>query len=157
MESGWQLTRDLLGIPRPPTALFCTNNVLAVGALLALRQARQRVPEDIALVCFDDIELASLMDPFLTVAVQPAFEMGKRATTLLLDRLTGRRGPTQVREVLPVRLIIRRSCGMATPVDRTELASDGWIGRQWRSGSSSAQARTAEGGAVEAPAPGLKR
>jgi len=146
MESGWRLTRDLLSVASPPKALFCTNNVVAVGALLALREAGRRVPEDMALVCFDDIELASLIAPFLTVAVQPAFEMGKRAATLLLDRLAGRSGATPIREVLPVHLIIRRSCGAATSIDRPELTTDGWIGRQWRSDASSAPVGTAEDG-----------
>jgi LacI family transcriptional regulator, galactose operon repressor len=134
-ESSWLLTRDLLALDQPPTALFCTNNLLAVGALMALREAGKRVPDDTALVCFDDIELASLIDPWLTVAVQPAFDMGVHAATLLLERLAGRRDFPAVREVLPVRLLVRRSCGTVAAGDRQELPADGWIGRQWRMGN----------------------
>lgn len=131
MESGWHCTRDLLGLEQPPTALFCTNNLLAVGALMALREAGARVPEDVALVCFEDIELASLLDPWLTVAVQPALEMGVRAATLLLARLAGQAAPPPVREVLPVQLIVRRSCGSAA-ANAPQVPTSGWIGRQWR-------------------------
>jgi hypothetical protein len=90
------------------------------------------VPEDVALVSFDDIELAALLDPFLTVAVQPAYEMGRRAATLLLDRLAGRRDTGPAREVLPVQIIVRRSCGGRADASASALSSDGWLGRQWR-------------------------
>jgi LacI family transcriptional regulator len=131
-ETSWQVAHSLLALPEPPTALFCTNNLLAVGALRALREAGRRVPDDIALACFEDIELASLIDPWLTVAVQPAFDMGMRATTLLLDRIAGRLDPPVVHEVLPVRLIVRRSCGSRVAESQLELPADGWIGRKWR-------------------------
>jgi LacI family transcriptional regulator len=148
-ESSGQLTRDLLALDHPPTALFCTNNLLAVGALRALRDAHKRVPDDIALVCFDDIELASLIDPWLTVAVQPGFEMGLRAATLLLERLAGRSEPTAVRDVLPVRLIIRRSCGTPPQGTLYEQPVDGWIGRQWRrAGTAQAPANTTRAGGI---------
>lgn len=131
-ETGWQLTRDLLALPDPPTALFCTNNLLAVGALRSLREAGKRVPEDIALACFEDIEVASLIDPWLTAVAQPAFDLGTRAATLLLERLAGRVDPPVVREILPVRLIVRRSCGAVADGSAVGLPGDGWLGRKWR-------------------------
>jgi LacI family transcriptional regulator len=131
LKTGLQSVHQLLSLDQPPSALFCTNNAIAVGALLALRELSRRVPEDVALVCFDDIELASLIDPFLTVAVQPAYEMGRRAAVLLLDRIAGRLGPTPIREVLPTKLIIRRSCGVQAAPPGPELHTDGWLGRRW--------------------------
>lgn len=79
-----------------------------MGALVALRQAGLQVPGDMAVVCFDDLPQASLIDPFLTVAAQPAYDMGAEAVRLLLERLAEpERKPQTV--VLPVELIVRRS------------------------------------------------
>jgi len=132
IESGHHLVLDLLGIVDPPTALVCGNNLVAVGAILALNHAGRRIPEDVAVVCFDDIELASLIEPFLTVAVQPAYEMGRRATALLLDRIARRRDDTVVRDVLPTHLIIRRSCGAPAPDGQWDPPPSTWIGRRYK-------------------------
>lgn len=91
-----------------PDALVAANNMVAVGALLALRQHNMHVPQDVALATFDDFEIASLLDPFLTVVKQPAFEIGMEATSMLLERIDNPNLPTQER-VLPVELIVRRS------------------------------------------------
>jgi LacI family transcriptional regulator len=107
-ESGHQQMCALLSQDDLPTAVFAANNVLAVGALVALREASLRVPEDVAVACFDDLPQASLIDPFLTVAAQPAYDFGVRAVELLLERLAdSHRAPQTV--VLPVRLAVRRS------------------------------------------------
>jgi DNA-binding LacI/PurR family transcriptional regulator len=108
LESGRRLMRQLLGCSPLPTAVFAANNVLAVGALAALRERGLRVPEDMALVCFDDLPQASLIDPFLTVAAQPAYELGATAVRLLLERLADPHRPPET-VVLPVQLLIRRS------------------------------------------------
>jgi len=110
-ESGYQTTKQVLSaIPRP-TALFAANNFMALGALRALREAGLRVPEDVALVCFDDAPQSAMIEPFLTVASQPAYEMGRRATELLLARLSNE-APQECQEiVLPVEVIVRKSCG----------------------------------------------
>lgn len=131
LDTGRQFTRELLSLDRPATALLCTNNVIAVGALLALRELGRRVPEDVALVCHDDIELASLMDPFLTVAVQPAYDMGKRATAILLNRLTGKLDPAPIHDMLPTQLIVRRSSGAHPSTRDSVLPADGWLSRRW--------------------------
>jgi LacI family transcriptional regulator len=96
--------------PRP-TALFAANNFIAIGALRALRDARLRVPEDIALVAFDDVPLAFVIDPFLTVAAQPAYQMGHKATELLLARLAGQAPAEYQHILLPTEMIVRRSSG----------------------------------------------
>ena len=90
---------------------------MAVGALVALRRLGLRVPEDIALASFDDIESAAAIYPFLTVAAQPAYDMGTQAMELLLGRMQGYAGPSRSR-LLPTELIIRRSSIAATAPTR---------------------------------------
>lgn len=109
--SGYEMTQQALtGAPRP-TALFAANNFIAIGSLRALRDAGLQVPEDMALVCFDDLPTAFVIDPFLTVAAQPAYEMGHQATELLLARLSGL-APAEYQEiVLPTETIVRKSAG----------------------------------------------
>jgi len=109
--SGEQLTRQLFDEGLRPTAIFAANNAIAMGVIDAIRARGLFIPQDIALVCFDDLANASHLYPFLTVAVQPAYEMGTNAAQLLLSRLESE-VPLQPRHVvLPVRLIIRHSCG----------------------------------------------
>jgi LacI family transcriptional regulator len=110
-ESGYRLVKQALACDPRPTAIFAANNFIALGVLQALQEAGLRVPEDMALVCIDDVPYLSAIDPFLTVAAQPAYEMGAAAARLLVERLTiDRTG--KVREVvLTPQLIIRRSCG----------------------------------------------
>jgi len=75
----------------------------------ALRDAGLRVPEDMSVVAFDDLPAAITIDPFFTVAAQPAYEMGRKATELLLSRLEND-GPEGYQEiVLPVEIIVRKS------------------------------------------------
>ncbi len=111
VASGREMTARAMAASPRPTALFAANNFLAIGALNALREAGLRVPEDVALVGFDDLPPALVTFPFLTVAAQPAYEMGQRAVRLLLDRIEGR-APTEPQEVvLPTELIVRGSSG----------------------------------------------
>ena len=110
--------RRLLELDEPPTAVFTVNNLVAVGAIEAVRSAGMEVPEDVALVCFDDIEYASRLYPFLTAMEQPAETFGTLATQLLLDRIEGRASERRRVVVLPPEFIVRRSCGArkAAPV-----------------------------------------
>ncbi len=111
--SGYEMAQKALGVEPPPTALFAANNFIAIGALRAVRDAGLRVPEDIALVGFDDLPSELVVEPFLTVAAQPAYEMGHRATELLLARLDGEVQRDAEEIVLPTQLIVRRSSGPA--------------------------------------------
>ncbi len=110
-QSGYTMARAALALRQPPTALFTGNNFIAIGALRALREARLRVPDDLSLVTFDDLPAAAVIDPFLTVAAQPAYEMGRRATALLLERLAEGGPPAPQEIVLPPELIVRQSSG----------------------------------------------
>jgi LacI family transcriptional regulator len=109
--SGEEMTRRALEHAPRPTALFAANNFIAIGALRALQAQGLRVPQDIALVGFDDLPPALVTFPFLTVAVQPAYEMGRKAALLLLQRLNGE-APAEPQEILlPVELLVRQSSG----------------------------------------------
>jgi LacI family transcriptional regulator len=105
------MSRLLLSLEEPPSAVFAVNNLVALGAIEAVRNAGLEVPEDVALVCFDDIEYASRLYPFLTALEQPAETFGTLGTQLLLERIQGR-GPARHRVVvLPGQLTVRQSCG----------------------------------------------
>lgn len=109
--AGEELARSLLAAENCPSAIFAANNAIALGAIDAILAGGRRIPQDVALVAFDDFADASHLFPFLTVAVQPAYEMGCAAARLLLERLAGA-GPVQPAHiVLPCRLIVRHSCG----------------------------------------------
>jgi LacI family transcriptional regulator len=110
-ETGYLYAKQVLETEPRPTAIFAANNFLAIGTMRALRESRVRVPKDMSVVAFDDLPTAITIDPFFTVAAQPAYEMGKQATDLLLARLA-EEGPEGYQEiVLPVEIIVRKSSG----------------------------------------------
>ncbi len=109
--SGVEMMRQLLGLDPFPTAVFAANNLIGIGALHAIQQAGLSVPNDVALVTFDDLPPTLLTMPFFTVAAQPAYEMGRRATQLLLARLANAAAEPCQEIVLPTELIVRQSSG----------------------------------------------
>jgi LacI family transcriptional regulator len=129
-DGGRDAARRLLALPPEarPSAVVAGNNFLGVGVIEALREAAVRVPDDMAVVCFDDIELASALTPFLTVVAQPARTFGTIAAQFLLDRLDGTDHPPRRKVVLPPELIVRVSCGSkAESAERTaQKGDDGW-------------------------------
>jgi LacI family transcriptional regulator len=111
MDSGYSMTQQAIHLALRPTALIAANNFITIGAMKALQEVEMEVPEDIALVGFDDLPPAMVTFPFFTVASQPAYQMGTRAMQLLVQRLEGKAmGPCQ-EIILPTQLIIRRSSG----------------------------------------------
>jgi LacI family transcriptional regulator len=108
---GFAGMQRLLRLDAPPTAVFTVNNLVALGAIEAVRAAGLEVPDDVALVCFDDIEYASRLYPFLTVMEQPAETFGTLSTQLLLERIGGRAPERKRVVVLPAEFVVRRSCG----------------------------------------------
>jgi LacI family transcriptional regulator, galactose operon repressor len=114
-EGGVEGMGRLLALEDRPTAVFTVNNLVALGAIEAVRAAGLEVPDDVALVCFDDIEYASRLYPFLTVMAQPAETLGSLGTQLLLERIDGRARDQSRIVVLPAQFIVRRSCGAASP------------------------------------------
>ncbi len=109
--SGHEMTNKAFCRSPRPTALFAANNFIAYGALRALRELGLRVPEDVAVVGFDDLPPALVAFPFLTVAVQPAYEMGKKAMEILLDKLSATPSDCCAEVILPAEIVIRQSSG----------------------------------------------
>ena len=108
---GYQGTRAVLEMRPRPTALFVANDVMAVGALGALREAGVRVPHDVAVAGFDDIAIARHLTPPLTTVHVDAYHLGERALQRLLRRDAGEPAPGRSHEVLPTWLVVRASCG----------------------------------------------
>jgi LacI family transcriptional regulator len=106
--SGHRAMVELLG-REPIDAVFVASDVVALGAIGALREAGRRVPDDVSVVGFDDIPLAAFFDPPLTTVRLPAYELGQAAGRALLERITGQAIPT--RTLLPTELIVRASTG----------------------------------------------
>jgi LacI family transcriptional regulator len=104
IEAGQRLRELMPG----PTAVFAANDLLAVGVLQALHESGVRVPEDIALVGYDDLELAEVVSPPLTSVRQPRFEVGRAAVELLLQELDGTpRNSSEI--VFMPELVVRQS------------------------------------------------
>ena len=109
--SGYDYTKQLLQTDPRPTAIFATNNFIAIGVMRCLREHGLDVPSDMSVVAFDDLPTAITIDPFFTVAAQPAYEMGQHATRLLLSRLSGDTTTAPQEIVLPIEMIVRKSSG----------------------------------------------
>lgn len=109
-ESGYRLARALMALPQPPDSIFTANSLMAMGALKGLHDLGLRVPEDVALISFDDVPWAENLCPPLTAVNQPGYELGQQAVDLLLHRLTNGAGHYRT-VVLQPRLVIRESCG----------------------------------------------
>jgi LacI family transcriptional regulator len=109
--SGTAMTHAAMAIEARPTAIFAANNFLTIGALAALHEAAIRVPEEVALVGFDDLPAPLVTFPFLTVVAQPAYEMGKTAVELLLRRLKEGTESEYREIILDSELMIRASSG----------------------------------------------
>jgi LacI family transcriptional regulator len=110
-ESGYENARMVTDMDPRPTAIFAANNFIAIGAMQALKEKGLHIPEDVALVTIDDIPPAYTLEPFLTVAIQPADEMGRQAARLLLDRIKNPEDESFQNVVLPTKMIIRASSG----------------------------------------------
>lgn len=107
-QSGEAACKRLLGLPAPPTAVFCVSDLLAAGVMRALAQNGLRAGRDMAVVGFDDTTVASLLTPALSSVSQPRREIGRAAVELLLHRMEDLTGPVET-VYLPFRLIRRGS------------------------------------------------
>lgn len=110
-DSGYKLTSQALTLHPRPTAILGANNFITIGILKALKDANFSIPQDISVVGFDDLPASLIVDPFLTVAAQPAYEMGSQATELLLKRIVGKLPDSSQKIILPTEMILRRSSG----------------------------------------------
>lgn len=109
-EQGAAALNRLLSLPDPPTAVFCSNDILAFGALREALDRSLRVPGDLSIVGFDDSPMAGITNPRLTTVYQPAYEMGHRACDLLLMLINGDQPPTRT-IVLSTELRVRETTG----------------------------------------------
>ena len=109
-SGGYHAMRTLLSAPVRPTAVFIASNLMTLGALQAIHEADLRIPEDLALVGFDDMPWAVSLRPPLTTVAQPIRELGETSATLLLERIQNPQRPRR-NVVLHTRLIVRSSCG----------------------------------------------
>lgn len=120
-EEAQAVIRMALNEDPPATAFFTANNLTTRYMLAALLENKIKIPGDVALVGFDDIELADVLQPKLTVVRQPAYDLGRVAAEILFERLQSEKIPEQGRnEVLPVELVIRRSCGCGGPTNKDQ-------------------------------------
>lgn len=107
-ESGKALTRKLLSLKEPPTAILTGNNLITLGALEVIHEQNVKIPEEVSIVGFDDLPWANSLNPPLTAINQPAFEIGKMAGELLNQRISDMSRP-KVQLELKTELIVRNS------------------------------------------------
>ncbi len=110
VESGIRAVETLLAQDQKFTAIFCSNDEMAIGAMQAIKSKGLRVPGDISIMGFDDIRFARYMDPPLTTVAQPKDELGREAMNMLIEILRGDDVPAR-RRILPTQLVIRGSTG----------------------------------------------
>jgi Transcriptional regulators len=109
-RSGVEITAELLDLEEPPSAIFTANNLLTLGSLEKIHERGLKIPEDIAIVGFDDMYWAASLNPPLTAVRQHGLEIGKRAIELLYQRIDDpSRLPANV--IIHTELMVRRSCG----------------------------------------------
>lgn len=113
--SGFEHTLSLMQESRPPTAIFCANDLMAVGAIEALRQLGLRVPEDVSVMGYDDQEISRHTHPPLTTMVLPNYEMGRAAVELLFDVIDGSTGQRRSLLKLDCPLVERDSVAQRSP------------------------------------------
>jgi LacI family transcriptional regulator len=110
-QGAYQAMKELLYHPQKPTAIFVASDSMALGAIRALNEAGCRIPDDMAIVSFDDLVFAAYANPPLTTVRQPIPDMGATAVRLLLDQVEKMEKSTE-HVLLPTELMIRASCGM---------------------------------------------
>jgi DNA-binding LacI/PurR family transcriptional regulator len=109
LESGQQAMERLLSLPRPPRAVMACNDLMALGAMNAALDWNYRIPDDIAVMGFDDIPMASLMRPSLTTITQFSIDIGKQLAEMLFERIEGTETGPARRHEIPLRLVARQS------------------------------------------------
>jgi len=118
-RSGADVAAQVLSHPTMPDALVCANDELALSTMKALQHSGVRIPEDIAIVGWDDVMTARYVSPSLTTVRQPLYELGRAAATRLHERIAG--APTVPEPlILPTELVLRTSCGCPEKDDRDE-------------------------------------
>jgi len=107
--AGSRMASQLLALPKPPTAIMCGNDQLALGAMRAALVAGIRVPDDVAVTGFNDFQFAEFVDPPLTTVRVPGYELGRLAAEMLVAELRDGSPPIAAKRMLPVELKLRES------------------------------------------------
>ena len=107
---GYTFTQRFLQLDSPPTAIFSSNDMMAAGVVRAAYERGLKVPDDLALVGFDDLDQTTMIFPELTTVRQPCVEMGRHAAEILIDQLENE-NEEPVHVILPTTLVVRASCG----------------------------------------------
>ena len=110
-QSGFNAAMELFSQPSPPTAIFAANDSMAIGAIEAAKRLSLNVPNDVAIVGFDDISTSRYVEPALTTVRVPVFEVGEIVGKIILKHLSGEGGSVEEKIVIPVELVVRKSCG----------------------------------------------
>ncbi|MFZ6674900.1 LacI family DNA-binding transcriptional regulator [Undibacterium sp. Xuan67W] len=111
-QGGFSAFQQLLALPDRPTAIFASNDLMAIGGLCAAQQAGVRIPEELSVIGYDDIALASFSTPPLTTIAQPKYEIGVLTARVLVNRIVNAELPLR-REMLETKLTVRQSTGPA--------------------------------------------
>ena len=106
-KMGLKTARSLLAQEKRPTALFCVSDMLALGAIAAAKEMGFRVPNDVTVVGFDDVEYTTMFHPYVTTIVQPCFQIGHTALDLVCKLIQHQQVPQEV--ILPHQLVVRES------------------------------------------------
>ncbi len=110
LESGYEITKDILKLKNQPTAIFAANNMMAKGSVKALMEAGLSIPEDISFISFDDVDMFEIMNMNISTVSRPTETMGKVAAEMLMELINKTEKPTQINEILlETRLILRGS------------------------------------------------
>jgi len=108
-DGGYLAMKKLLALGVPPTAVLIANNLMTLGGLKAIHELGIKIPQQISLIGFDDMDWAPSLQPPLSVIAQPAYQMGEKAATLLLSRINAPGRPAKCIQ-LKTELILRASC-----------------------------------------------
>src|SRR5258708_21674129 len=108
-QGGREAMRELLVLQQRPSAVFCGNDLMAIGAMDTVREAGLAIPQDMAIMGFDDIEAASLVSPALTTVLNPAYELGEIAGRYLLERIFDEYKGERRCTIVPHRIVERDS------------------------------------------------
>ncbi len=108
-RGGYQAAKKLLALPNPPTAIYTTNYYMTFGAIIAINEAKIKIPDDISFIGFDHFDLSDVINPPLTVVEQPTERLGELAARTVLRRVKGDYGDFPLRHKVNTRMILKDS------------------------------------------------
>ena len=110
--SGKQAARELLSLPKQPSAIFCVSDILALGAIASAGKQGLQVPWDLSVLGFDDVDYTTMFHPYLSTVAVPCYELGRRSMLLLYDHIQQKRDAA-MEEYLPHQIMLRETTAQA--------------------------------------------